>query len=300
LNAHYLNMRLIITLSLLSAVVVFAGSCNKGPTAGIPFYMKMDTAVVINPHSNFSASSNTQGIQDVWVQEGANNIGAYELPCNFPVLDDDSVHFVVQAGIWESAQSTNPIIYPFMNPDIFTMYATPGKQYSHVPTFSYKSVTVFQFNEDFETGGGDYGSNMPRSRDSVKYGLYCGKMTVGPNDSSVTACQATASGGTTGSTIAPYTLTSGQEIWIELDYKSDVPFWSGIIAHFTASGATDTIQVLFLLPTTTWTKEYINISSTVGNEGANTYNLYFQALNPSGFAGGSVYLDNIRLLHASI
>ena len=32
-------------------------------------------------------------------------------------------------------------------------------------------------------------------------------------------------------------------------------------------------------------------------EGASTFNLYFQALNPSGFAGGSVYLDNIRLVY---
>ena len=269
------------------------GSCNKGPTGGIPFYLKMDTAVVAAP-TGVSLSSNTQNIQDVWVAEGANNIGAYELPCNFPVLDEGPVYFVLQAGVWQSAQNTNPVIYPFMNADTFTLNAAPTNKYSHVPKFSYKEAAKVLFNEDFELNS-DYNGNMVKTHDSIKYGIWCGKITVGPNDSSVLACQQSASLGSGGGT-CPYVLTSGQEIWVELDYKSDVPFWSGIIAHFN-SGATDTIQVLFLLPTNTWTKEYIKLSETVGNEGANTYNLYFQGLNPSGFAGGSVYLDNIRLVH---
>lgn len=293
--ARYRIMRLTITLTLLFFTALFIDSCNKGPTGGIPFYMKMDTAVVTAMHG-VSASSNTQGIQDVWVEEGSTNIGAYELPCYFPVLDHDSVYFVVSPGVWQSAQNTNPVIYPFLNPDIFTMYATPGNKYSHVPTFTYKSAAQLQFNEDFEITG-DYNSNMTKTMDSARYGRYCGKITVGPNDSSVVACQQAASGGVPG---CPYALTSGQEIWVELDYKSDVPFWSGIIAHFNSSGATDTIQVLFLLPTSTWTKEYIKLSETIGNEGADTYNLYFQGLNPSGNAGGSVYLDNIRLIHMSL
>ena len=249
----------------------------------------MDTAVVAAP-TGVSAGSNTQNIQDVWVAEGANNIGAYELPCNFPVLDEGPVYFVLQAGVWQSAQNTNPVIYPFLNADTFTLNATPTNKYSHVPRFSYKAAAKFLFNEDFELAS-SYNSNMVKTHDSTKYGVFCGKITVGPNDSSVVACQLGYAG-----TQGAYTLTSGQEIWVELDYKSDVPFWSGIIAHFN-SGATDTIQVLFLLPTNTWTKEYIKLSETVGNEGANTYNLYFQGLNPSGFAGGSVYLDNIRLVH---
>ena len=157
------------------------------------------------------------------------------------------------------------------------------------------------FNEDFEVGM-DYNSSMTLASytiasDSVKYGHKCGKITVGPNDSSVVACQVSTSGYNTPSAPGcPYTLTAGQEVWVELDYKSQVPFWSGIIAHFN-SGATDTIQILFLLPTETWSKQYIKLSETIGNEGASAFNLYFQALNPSGFAGGSVYLDNIRLVY---
>ena len=253
--------------------------------------MKMDTAVVKFP-SRISASSQTQGIQDVWVQEGATNIGAYELPCNFPVLDKDSVRFVIQPGVWQSAQNTNPVVYPLMNPEIFTMAAVPGNKYTHVPTFTYITTDTFQFNEDFSVSS-DY-TNMVKTNDSAKYGNICGKITVGPNDSSVTACQVHASNGDVGSA-CPYFLKAGDEIWVELDYRSDVPFWTGVIANF-SSGATDTIQVLVLLPTNTWSKEYIKLSETIGQEGANTYSLYFQALNPSGFAGGSVYLDNIRLI----
>ena len=293
LYAHILTMKFTVTLSLFFSACFFISSCNKGPTGGIPFYLRMDTAVVTAP-PGVTASSNTQGIQDVWVEEGANNIGAYELPCNFPVLEKDSVRFVINPGVWQSSESTNPVIYPFLNPDVFTLYATPANQYRHVPTFTYKAASQVLFNEDFELGM-DYNSSMMRVRDSAKYGNYCGKITVSPGDSSVVTCQQHASQGV-GTGNCPYTLTTGQEIWVEMDYKSDVPFWSGIIAHF-SSGATDTIQVLFLLPTTTWSKEYIKLSATVGQEDASTFNLYFQALNPSGFAGGSVYLDNIRIVH---
>jgi hypothetical protein len=285
-------MKFTVTIIALAVVCSLIGSCNKGPTGGIPFYMKMDTAVVTAPRG-ISTNTNTQGIQDVWVQEGATNIGAYELPCNFPVLDKDSVRFVIQPGVWQSAQNTNPVVYPLMNPDVFTMEAIPGNKYTHVPTFTYIATDTFQFNEDFEVGS-DYNTNLIVTHDSAKYGKFCGKITVGPNDSSVTACQVHASGGTVGNT-CPYFLKAGDEIWVELDYRSDVPFWSGIIANF-SDGTTDTIQVLFLLPTTIWSKEYIKLSETIGDEGASTYSLYFQALNPSGFAGGSVYLDNIRLI----
>ena len=251
--------------------------------------MKIDSAVVVAP-AGVSASSNSQNITDVWVEENAANLGAYELPCNFPVLDQDSVHFVISPGVWQSGQSLTRVVYPMMNADAFTTLDTPGHHYSHVPTFKYKPAAGILFNEDFEISS-EYNNNMTKTSDSAKYGYFCGKITVGPNDSSVMACQK-AFGGQP----APYALTTGQEIWLELDYKSDVPFWSGIIAHFN-SGLTDTIQILFLLPTVTWHKEYIKLSETVGNEGANTYNLYFQGLNPSGYGGGSVYLDNIRLVH---
>jgi hypothetical protein len=289
-------MRFTFTLLLLFITCLFIASCNKGPTGGIPFYLKMDTAVIVAPRG-VPAGSNTQGIQDVWVEEGANNIGAYELPCNFPVLDHDSVRFVMNPGIWPSGQSTNPVAYPLMNPDVFTMEAVPGKQYTHVPTFTYKAADSLQFNEDFELGS-DYNTNMVTTGDSVKYGRFCGKITVGPNDSSVIACQQHASGGI-GGNVCPYPLRPGQLIWLELDYESDVPFWSGIIESF-SSGASDTVQVVLLLPSqpyNTWSKQYIDLSAIVGNSGASNFSLFFQGLNPSGNAGGNVYLDNIRLIH---
>ena len=282
-------MKFTITLSLFLLTCIFLSSCNKEPAGGIPFYVKMDTAVITAP-PGVTASSNTQRIQDVWAQEGATNLGAYELPCRFPVLDSGNCYFVVNPGVWQSGQSTNPVIYPFMNPDTFTIHGEPGQIYTHVPKFKFKAAASVMYNEDFELSS-DYNSNLAITHDSAKYGINCGKITVGPNDSSVVAVQK----GYAGSGGQPYTLTAGQEIWVELDYKSDVPFWSGIIAHF-SSGAIDTIQILFLLPSQTWNKEYIKMSETIGQEGASTYNLYFQALNPSGYAGGSVYLDNIRMI----
>ena len=282
-------MKLPFTLVLFLIGSLLISSCNKGPTGGIPFYLKMDSAVVM-PFRIIGANTSTQGIKDVQVEAGASNLGTYELPCNFPILLKDSVFFVVTPVVWPDGQSGTPTVYPMLNPDVFTLAATSGNVYTHKPVFTYKEADSVMFNEDFEITS-EYNSNMVRTTDSAKYGHSCGKITVGPYDSSVIACQQAYYGRS-----APYPLTAGNEIWVELDYKSDVPLWSGIIEHF-SSGATDTVQLLFLLPQTNWTKEYVKISQVVGQSGASTYNLFFQALNPSGFAGGSAYLDNIRLIH---
>ena len=282
-------MKLPFTLAAFVFTLLLISSCNKGPTGGIPFYLSMDTAVVA-PFRNITAPTNSQDIKDMWVTAGTANLGAYELPCLFPILQQDSVFIVINPGVWQTGQPGTPVVYPLMNPNTFTLAATPGKVYPHVPSFTYKAGDTVLFNEDFELTS-EYDNNMVRTQDSVKYGRYCGKITVGPADSSVTSYQIAANGRST-----PYVLTPGKEIWVELDYKSDVPFYFGVIPHFT-DGSTANISVVFYLPQANWTKEYIKLSELVGQEGAYSYNLYFQGLNPSGFAGGSLYIDNVRLIY---
>jgi hypothetical protein len=284
-------MKYLLTLSFCFTLILFSGSCNKGPNGGIPFYMKMDTAVVSDP--TVQASDNTQFITDVWTEVGSSNLGAYELPCNFPVLQSDSVHFVIQAGVWQTGQPNAPVPYPLMQPDIFTIYAKPGEVYTHVPHFSYKSGTVRTFLEDFQGAGHDFDSITICRDTNARYGGACGVITVTASDSSVTATQVA------GSNPFPYPLTVGDEVWLELDYKCDVPFYVGINCIFN-NGSTTPVAPLFVLPSSKWNKLYVKFSEIVGQEQANSYAVFFQAVNISGNAGGHVYLDNIKLLHLTI
>jgi hypothetical protein len=277
------NFLFSVALFVIVAVLCFAG-CKPMPNEGIPFYMKIDSVKLV---TNYSVEgSNSQNITDVWVEANTDNLGAYELPCNFPVLQENDVRFVISAGIKESGQSGVRVNYPFYEPDTFTLVATRGNKYSHVPVFKYKAATVFSFNEDFEFGNGFTGMNKIYQPDSnVHYGSACGMLAVNPTDSNKEA-----------DAIQKYALPAGQEIWMEVDYKSEVPFYVGFYGSYN-TGTTIKDPMLFVNPKSSWNKVYVKLSEAVAAMRADTYYVYVEALCPQGSSGGRVFVDNIKLVH---
>jgi hypothetical protein len=269
-------------------------SCNKLPDGGVPIYLKIDTSYLVTTPTQ---GPNTQVISDVWVQTTSAptaNLGAYQMPCTFPILQDSNISFLINAGVFESGQSEIRDIYPFFTADTFTLYhSVPGKTYTHTPVFKYLPSVTFPFGcETFENNN-DYDSiKICSDPKIVKYGYKCGQITVTPSDSSVFATQIYVN--------PPYALPSGDEIWLEVDYQAQVPFWIGINGYFVTSGSVSSVdyeQVLFTLPQTQWTHVYVKLSEVVAQVNASFYRVTFQALNPSGGAGGSVYLDNIKIVY---
>ncbi len=245
------------------------------PNEGIPFYLKIDSVSVEGNQSH--------QITDVWVEAGAENLGAYELPGNFPVLQEGKVSFTVNAGIKESGQSNLRVNYPFYLSDTFTLSATRGEKYSHKPVFKYRNGTVFATQENFEAGS-SFNTNMALAGDSnVRYGSRCGVITA-TTDSSKEAVQ-----------LANYDLPGGQEIWLEVDYKCEVPFYIGFYGFI--AGTAIRAPVLFLTATPAWNKVYVKLSSMIAQADADSYSIYFEALRPYGSSGGSVYIDNVKVVH---
>ncbi|MBL0309240.1 MAG: hypothetical protein IPP77_06060 [Bacteroidetes bacterium] len=271
-------VRFILPLLLLSG---FLYSCKQIPNDGIPFYMSIDSVTLVTNPAN--EGPNTNAITDVWAEADAANLGAFELPVNFPVLMENEIRFVINAGIKESGQSNVRVIYPFYQPDTFTLMAQKGVSYSHVPTFRYKSGTVFPVLEDFESGNSFNGINRITTDTNIRYGNACGKISVSALDSNEM-----------GTLIQSVTLTAGKEVWVELDYKAAVPFYVGFNATYSAGN--EPVPVLFVNPKEGWNKIYVNLTIPVGYRAANSYTLYFEALRIFGTEGGSVYLDNIKLL----
>ena len=273
-------MRLLF-FSFLLALLLSIAACEPMPNGGIPFYLQCDSVTLQTDY--FTQGDNSQGISDIWVESGSKNFGAYELPAQFPVLDEGEVSFVVSAGVKQSGQSGIRVVYPFYQTDTFTITATSGNVYKHTPTFRYKDAAKFTFPpEDFEASNGF--NNMSIVSDTnVRYGTSCGAITVTITDSATTASQ-----------LALYDLPEGQEIWLEVDYKSEVPFWVGYFGKF--GGTVLRNPVLFVNAKPTWTKLYLKLSETIGSLKADQYNLYFEALRPLGTNGGRVYIDNVKLV----
>lgn len=278
-------MRLsILYLLLFSSFAVCFYSCTPNPNGGIPFYMRMDSASL---STNYATQGyNTQNITDVWVTAGIDDLDAYQLPCNFPVLLENNVFFVVSAGIEEGGLVGYRVIYPFYQPDTFTLVATPGVKYKYEPKFKYKTSASFSFTPiDFEHANG-FDSMQVTTDTNVRYGHACGQITVtATGDSNVLVNQLTT-----------YPLPAGQEVWLEVDYKCDVPFNIGFWANSAANGDVQFPEI-FVFAKPTWTKLYVSFSNDIATAAADNYNLYFEALRPYGSTGGHVYLDNIKVIH---
>lgn len=276
------SYQFIIAAILLS----FAGGCKKMPNDGIPFYLEVDS-VKLNTNT-FKEGVNSHKITDIWVEANADNLGAYELPINFPVLEENDVRFVISAGIEQSGQSGFRIIYPFYNPDTVTLSAIRGEKYKHTPVFTYKSNTLFSLVSGFENNGtisNDFTGMSVVSDTNVKYGTACGMVSVNMVDSNKIA-----------SSIQTWDLPEGQEIWLEFDYKSEVPFYVGFYGQF-FSGGTIRDDILFVNSKATWNHLYIKLSESISSVRADTYSIYFEALRPYGSTGGNLYIDNVKLIH---
>jgi hypothetical protein len=260
-------------------------SCTQNPNGGIPFYMRIDSAALVTNYATQGA--NTQNITDVWVQAGTANLGAYQMPCNFPVLQQNNVFFIVNAGIEVSGLLAYREPYPFYQIDTFTINATPGNKYSHKPVFRYSPAAIFTFTPiDFQFNV-PFDSMTACTDTNAIYGHRCGQITVtAAGDSNVLSIQSTS-----------YAIPTGREVWMEVDYKCDVPFNIGFFANYSNGNGSIAYPEMYVFAQPKWTKLYISFTDDLSSAAADSYNIYFEGLRPLGSPGGHVYVDNVKLIH---
>ena len=88
---------------------------------------------------------------------------------------------------------------------------------------------------------------------------------------------------------------SGANVWLEVNYKTDVPLTFGVIAneHFQSLQA----PVVTLFPNEEWNKVYLNLVTEVsGYPNAGDFNLFFGAINNTDDTA-TVLVDNLKLLY---
>jgi hypothetical protein len=273
-------------ISFLLIIIAFGWAfkaCKPMPNDGIPVYLTIDSVILETDPTQ--QGSNSHKIVDVWMEVNSTNLGVFETPVQMPILEKGELRFVISAGVLENAGNNTRVKYPFYLADTFTITnAVPGEKYNHTPTFRYRAATDFAFNETFDNGSNI--SNMGLAQDSnVFEGFASGHLVLAATDSAKQA----------ESVILP-NLNEGQEIWVEINYKSNVPFYVGINGLFT-SGSVIRVPKLFVLAKPNWNKLYIKFSNEIGSLQADAYTLYFEALRPYGQTGqGDLYLDNIKVV----
>jgi hypothetical protein len=273
-------------------------SCDKfDGNQTIPAYVHIEKFKLI-PNANFVGSLSNK-ITDAWVYIDDEFIGAFELPCTFPVLKKGSHAIKVFPGIKMDGIASTRIIYPFYTNILLTKTLTENETLKlDTLTTQYDSNTKFEFIEAFEDGGvlfqkstinsgGDTNIIKTNQAGNVFEGNYSGLISL---RSATTFFEV--------ETIQKYTLPRGASpVFLEMDYKIDNSVKVGLDAYFTGVPAQVVSITLYPNPTQ-WKKIYINFTPDISNYStAGNFRIFLGQFKDSGVQTANLLFDNIKLVH---
>lgn len=288
------NQRSMKKISLmLSIVALFCCSCNWiNPAEEIPSLIKIDT---ISFSTVTPQGSSRQRFVDAWVYINGESVGAYELPCTFPVLLSGDVDVEVYPGIMLNGISNTRAIYPFVKSYTTSVTLNPDSVCEIKPKSSYVSTLSVEMLEDFESGGMIISAStlsdttIGRTSDpaDVYEGSYSGMIVLDQEHRNIDV-----------KSVTPYVLPQdGAYNFMELHFKSDVTIAIGVIVNTTQSVYED---VLYLNATDTWKKIYVNLTPIINRStSAVSFYPFIRSYLSDGITEGRIYLDNIKLLNAA-
>jgi hypothetical protein len=228
-------------------------------------------------------------------------IGANNFPLILPAIISDTASIQrvrVFAGIDNNGISSNKAIYPFFDPYEKLVNMRQGEIDTLYPVFSYNPDVKFIIIDDFEAPGVVFGNDIDLFPDSdiqkqtveVFEGLYSGQLVI---DSLNPECYVS----TTFRYSNLQSPTVASPVYLELNYKTNVPITVGLIAHRNIGsdevfikGGMNTIEG--------WNKIYFELTGDIYELNADSYSVFLRAsITGRGQTEAKIYIDNIKLLH---
>ena len=274
-----LNSR--ITYKIFVFLFIFI-SCEKDDK--IPSYLKVNN-VNLNYNQNFG--SITENITDVWVYIEDNLQGVYEIPVEFPVLEEGIKNIRVKAGIKANGISSTRIQYPFYSSFLDTINLVKDETIEIFPTFSYNDA-FDAIIEDFENSGTTVDSTISSEID----------FTIVNEDENKYAFAEIVSP-LINFEIATQDLTlpqQGAPVYLELDYKSSTEFLVGMYINYPQDVVKS--ELVWVTSKQDWNKIYINLTQTVSESiGAQSFKVFFNMRRNDPSSNEEISLDNIKVLY---
>lgn len=252
----------------------------------------------------FTEGSNSHKITDVWLSVDGNFLGVYTLPALIPVLEEGSHVLKFDAGIKDNGINATPEIYPFYQTYEVTLDLQPNQTDTIRPVTQYRSTTKFAFIEPFETSQHQF---REVRQPAGATGIQLSTQDVFEGQSSAMISLDSASRRLVEiATLDKYRdlLKTGAYVYLEVNYKSDVPVVFGAVGHYD-SGGIGTSATQYdpgFLPKDEWNKIYFNLTKMIFDGDFDSYQIIFQAFIPNendkpSLASAKVWLDNIKLVH---
>jgi hypothetical protein len=283
-------------LLLVSALA--ATSCKKD--GGVPAYLQLQPITMTTVQGE---GTDRHRITEVWAYANDQLLGVWEAEGRIPVLAEGPTDIKMIAGVRRNGVLNDRIQYPFLatygtEADLGPELTTPV-----APVFSYFPDLVFWI-EDFDGNGFQF----EREADSDTL-LYVWDTIQNPVSE---IYEGRASGAFFVDAQRPYfsyvydgdafDVDVSDPCWMEVHYRSDMRFLVGV--YVTSSGGpVERIPYLYVSPTKRedgsmpWNKIYIDLQSAWPFTGVTDRKFYIEASLPSGQSTGTVYLDNIKVIH---
>ena len=266
-------------------------SCNIiNPDEPLPNYITIDSFDLVSTDPNFHGSV-SENISDVWVYVDNHNAGNFQLPATIPILiDQDSVDLLIFAGIKNNGQSLSRRRYPFYVPYTQRLGKSLAPQ-NIIPKIEYRTNANFLLNEDFENGNSfipytspDTGLDRSNLSQYVFEGSYSGLIYLDGTNRGARVI-----------TAQNFAIPSNKESYLEIDYKSDIPF-SVELQLLTNTNSVLVSTLLNIKTRIDWNKIYINLTDIGSLYPGNKVNIILRtALSPDK-STGFVAVDNIKVV----
>jgi hypothetical protein len=260
----------------------------------IPSYLYIDKF-------SFSVKSDEgsahQNITDGRIYVNGNYYGSYELPAWIPVLEEGVADILMFPGIRINGMITNSGRYTLLNSYQTQFTLDPGITDTIRPATSYQDDIVFSVIEDFDhneffnkdrDGDSDTKINLTSNAESFE-GANSGLIEL----SSAHAYISEEHG------LDLYIPKSGDQIMLELSFKSDIPFALGFIGHRVFDGSEENLLNALVLPKREWTKIYFDFREIINGSNSDYFHLAVSAnfVQDSTPVIQRILLDNIKVIH---
>lgn len=252
---------------------------------------------------NGSQGANSLDVVDAWVYANGEFIGVFELPTRVPILKSGTTNLTILAGIKRNGLATDRAPYPFFKSYDIELNLEEARVDTLIPVLEYNSALNFVWMEDFEDG------RISLEKTGTITTVDSITITNQPNEVfRYDGMDNTASGKVridTGLQFMEFSTVQlfdfprqGNEIYLELDYKTDVEL---IVGLYPISGnVVQRVPIVNLFPSSNeWRKAYISLKEDVNAsefQGLD-FRVVFGAQSNSSVGNNYVYLDNLKLMH---
>lgn len=293
MRKKYSSILLVCGLGLFYLAI---SSCKKlNPPETVPCYGHIDSIgmKVITGQGTASAA-----ITCAWVYVDDEPVGAFDLPCTFPMLASGGTHTIsIYPGVIVDGMTSTRNKYPFYTYSQKDINITEGGITKFTDTAKYTSSTIFSFQEDFEGPGsihisknsGDTGMFKVGAPDAFE-GASSGEVVLDSNASMNHISYI----GVSDTMTLPH---DGTPVFMEINYKSNNLFTMGVFYKDAVTGNYIQRPIwVSAFPTSGWTKMYIDLGPMVANLNG-PFMVYFSMVRSYGNPEAKLLLDNIKVLH---